>query len=91
MLDVCPTILSVLSKRKEIIDSYDNLAYSNGIRFGVEPIYKGNTDRIHHFEFWTHIDGDKRQPEEEYATKAAAQLRAVHETMYELEHRLVSK
>jgi hypothetical protein len=58
--------------------------------FGIDPVYKGNSDSILYFGYYYSIDGEKKERFncEEIKSFAEAQLQAVHDTMYRLRERL---
>ena len=95
MLSACPEIIDELRKRSAIsagdwINLYDLLLFEHGMSFGIDPVYKGNSDSILYFGYYYSIDGEKKERFncEEIKSFAEAQLQAVHDTMYRLKERL---
>ena len=94
MLCGCPNVIQKLQESNflDLIDAYDALLFRYKMNFGTEAVFNGDKDIVLFWSYWYKIDGKKNEIicEERYKTKAEAQLAAVHDTMYELNHRICS-
>lgn len=94
LLDICPLVIEQIKKKEHIYrylyDAYEDVANQYGISLGVAIVYKGDTDNIHHYDYWYKYSDVKVDTTgvKGFKTFAKAQLEVIHQTMYELENRI---
>lgn len=96
MLDLCSEIIEKIkghlsASTTEWVDIYELLLSAYNIEWGFEFISEKRVRRP--FTYWYRIDDEVIDMAgfECFKTKAEAQLRAVHETMYKLKNRMLAK
>lgn len=95
-LDVCPEIIEELEKHSttsttDLVVLYDLILTEYNMRWCIDQINKGKRSGFtYNYRYKIDDEWFDISPCEFFKTRAEAQLRAVHETMYKLRDRIIN-